>query len=70
MENPLLTEAGLPPFKHIEVGHVKPAIDTGTEVRLQGTDDIDKALTLLDRARDTENYCARVKSDLPSHAAA
>ena len=28
MENPLLTGAGLPPFKHIEVGHVEPAIDT------------------------------------------
>ncbi|MDQ3564287.1 MAG: hypothetical protein M3436_09145 [Pseudomonadota bacterium] len=28
MENPLLTEAGLPPFKHIDVGHVEPAIDT------------------------------------------
>ena len=28
MENPLLTEAGLPPFKHIQVGHVEPAIDT------------------------------------------
>jgi len=28
MENPLLTGAGLPPFKHIKVGHAEPAIDT------------------------------------------
>ncbi len=28
MENPLLTEAGLPTFKHIEIAHVEPAIDT------------------------------------------
>ncbi|MGH8511945.1 MAG: hypothetical protein ACREU8_11360 [Gammaproteobacteria bacterium] len=28
MENPLLIEAGLPPFSHIEVSHAEPAIDT------------------------------------------